>query len=342
MTDLPTITWGLLERAVREAPPAAHIADDWLGRLAGPVRVGITGAPGVGRSTVAQALAGTRFEVVEGDDAVRLHLVRRPDEPVATDAVSTIVVLARADELGGGRVDAVAAAARVAARHVQGDLGEQCQTAVAVAALPAVGGLRLTRDDAAALATLAGEPDTLLSVDRLRAGVGDALPAKLGIFGVRVAVELVRQGVAVPSGLVHHSGVQDLLDAIDTHFLARAGVLRARAALLAISPALRGHPLSAEVERVLASAHEPRELRLLAAIDAGRVSFGDRDEEARHLLGARGTSPAARLAVSGDPFRAHLRWQALTESPDHTHAEQRAAATVARSCEALVAVGTVE
>ncbi|GAA3016091.1 hypothetical protein [Actinokineospora globicatena] len=342
MTDLPTITWGLLERATREAPPSAQVAGEWLARLQGPLRVGVVGAPGVGRSTVVRALAGAPFEVVEGDAAVRLWLVRRPDEAVVADAVSTIVVLARADELGGGRVDAVAAAGRVAARHAREDLGERCQAVVAVAALPAVGGLRLTRDDANALAALVHEPDALLSVDRLRARVGAALPDKLGMFGVRVAVELVRQGAAVPSGLVHHSGVQDLLDAVDTHFLARAGVLRARAALLAITPLLRGHPLSADVERVLASAHEPHELRLLAALDAGRVSFGHRDEEARYLLGAHGTSPAARLAVSGDAYPAHLRWQALTESPDLTHDEQRAAATVARSCAALVAVGVVE
>ncbi|MBM7769893.1 hypothetical protein JOD54_000097 [Actinokineospora baliensis] len=342
MTALPDAAWDLLGRAVREAPAVAEVAREWGARFDGALRVEVVGAPGSGRATVVEAVAGAAFDVVEGQGDVRVRLVRRPGEVVDGDAVSTIVVLSRADELGGGHGDAMECARVVAARHARDDLGEHCQAVVAVAALPAVGGLRLTRSDAAALSTLVNAPDALLSVDRLTAHVGPELPAKLGLFGVRAAVELVRQGSAVPAGLVALSGVPDLLAAIDTHFLARAAVLRARAALLALLPLLSGHPLSADVERVLTSAHEPRELRLLAELAAGRVTFDERDDEARHLLGGHGTAPGTRLALSGDPYQAYLRWHALTESPERTHAQRCAAGIVARTCEALVAVGFVE
>ncbi|GAA2962538.1 hypothetical protein [Actinokineospora diospyrosa] len=342
MSTLADAAWDLLARAAHEAQPIAGVAAEWAARFDGPLRVEVVGEPGSGRSTLVEALAGAPFETVGSGGDVRLRLVRRPDEVSGGDAVSTIVVLSRADELGGGRIGAVDGARAVAARHARGDVGEHCQAVVAVAALPAVGGLRLTRADATALSTLASKPEALLSVDRLTAHVGPELPAKLGVFGVRAAVELVRRGAAVPAGLIQLSGVPDLLAAVDAHFLARPAVLRARAALGALLPVVRGHPLAAEVERVLTSAHEPRELRLLAELDSGRVTFGERDGEARHLLGGLGTAPATRLALSGEPYQAYLRWHALTESPDHTHAQRCAAAVVARTCEALVAVGFVE
>ncbi|WP_051386462.1 hypothetical protein [Actinokineospora inagensis] len=304
-------------------------------RLGGPLRVGVTGAPGSGRSTVVAALTGGPFEVVDGPADVRLHLVRRPDDPVDADPVATIVVLARADELGGGRLDALDSARLIAAEHTRLALGEQCQLVVATAALPAVGSRQLTRADATALSTLASREDLLLSADRLTHHLGPDLLHKLGLFGTRAAVAAIHRGDPVPATLLALSGIPDLRQAIDTYFLPRAEMLQARAALRAIAH----HP---EAERALASAHEPRELRLLADLDTARVTFTDLTEEARCLLGAYGTAPATRLSATGDPFQAHRRWQALTEAPHLSHRERQAAATVARSCEALVAVGVVD
>ena len=87
-------------------------------------------------------------------------------------AVNTIAVISRADEIGGGRVDAMFAARGIAQRYrsdptVRG----LCQNVVAVAGLIAETGRTLRQSEFAALAELAGQPKAelesqLRSVDR--------------------------------------------------------------------------------------------------------------------------------------------------------------------------------
>ncbi|MFC7617464.1 hypothetical protein ACFQV2_32620 [Actinokineospora soli] len=84
-----------------------------------------------------------------------------------------------------------------------------------------------------------------------------------------------------------------------------------------------------------ASAHELRELRLLAALRSGRVSLdalGDAAvTEARVLLGAAGPDRAC-----DDPYAALVRWRARSLDAALTDAQRRAAGVVARSCAGLV------
>src|SRR5207249_4440183 len=129
----------------------------------------------------------------------------------------------------------------------------------------------------------------LLSADRfagaefplpLDARARRALIDRLGLFGIRLCTTLIRQGFDKHSDLcaqlVQRSGLTELRESIGRYFTDRAPVLKARSALLALSVVLRAEPrpaavgLAAELERTLAGAHELRELRLLAALNAGQ------------------------------------------------------------------------
>lgn len=310
-------------------------------------------------------------------DAV-LYLVRRPsgadlsflhtlqDHPVArAAAVNALIVLSRADELGGGRVDAVISARQVARRYrVAPEVAGLCQDVVPVAGLLAAAARTLTEPEFAVLRALAAVPreelePRLLSADRFAAAEFPApvaasdratLLARFGIFGVRLALTLIRRGAdtlpALAGQLVPRSGLADLREAIDGYFVARRDVLKARSALIGLEVVLRMEPrpaaagLAAELERLLAGAHDFRELRLVAALQTGRTSFSaELKAEALRLLGAGGTSRAARLGPD-QVLPAVRRWRAQAENLELSAGERRAAAVVLRSCEAM-ANGTI-
>ncbi|SDD63301.1 hypothetical protein [Actinokineospora iranica] len=313
-------------------------------------------------------------DIVPADADALLHLLPHPggadlralraaqENPVARAApVSAVVVLSRADELGASRVDALVSARQVARRHARSaELRGLCQDVVPVAGLVAFTGATLTPAEAGALATLGAVPrpdleSSLLSADRfaaptfpapIDAPTRTALLTRLGLFGVRLGITLARRGFrtqeALSTELVRGSGIADLRDAIGACFVDRAETLKARSALIALDVVLRREPrppaapLAADLERVLSSTHDLRELRLLAALRTGRVNLGDPTEEARYLLGGHGTTPKARLSMTPDPYEAVLRWQALAEDPRLDDRERQAAAVVARSCEELM------
>ena len=132
------------------------------------------------------------------------------DHPIARETpVNSIVVLSRADEVGGGRIDALTSAKRLARRH-RTDVGLTglCQNAIAVSGLLAHAGRTLTEDELASLRVLAAaarrELETaMVSADRF---VGDGVPMRLdgrtrlalldrfGMFGIRLVTTLIRQG----------------------------------------------------------------------------------------------------------------------------------------------------
>jgi hypothetical protein len=289
--------------------------------------------------------------------------------------LNAIAVLSRADEIGGGRLDALMSARRVAARYRSDPrLLGLCQDVVAVAGLLAQAGRSLRQDEFQAFATMASasRDDTdvmLLSVDRfLHSGPReDALLSRdtrrvlldrFGLFGVRLAITLVRQGSNSPdllaAELVQRSGLDDLRSALASRFTQRRELLKARSTLLSMDFALRREPsaqgrrLLAEVERILAGSHEFVEMRLLAAIRSSAVTFPDSYRaEAERLLGANGTTPAQRLGLIDDTdpetlrevaLEALDRWRRLSEHPLFPHAFADAARTVVRSCEGILHV----
>lgn len=309
---------------------------------------------------------------VHARDAAFLEAFRDRGVARAT-AVNAVAVLSRADEIGGGRVDAMVSARGIAGRYrsdptVRG----LCQNVVAVAGLLAETGRTLRQAEHTALAALGRTARDvleaeLLSADRfLRAGrEGDVstevrrrLLARFGLFGIRLSTSLIRQGAADPATLakqlVDRSGLRELEQVLHTQFTERRDALKARSALLAVDAVLRTGdggarrgPLAREIDRVLSGAHEFTELRLLGALRSGTVTLPSRDaSDGERLLGDAGASPAARLGLGADAppdelteaaYAALERWQRHTVNPMLGRATSDACRAVVRSCEGILA-----
>lgn len=286
--------------------------------------------------------------------------------------VNALLVLSRTDELGGGRIDALLAARQLARRQYHHPrVSSRCLGVVATSGLVALAGRVLSEPEYAALAALAGIPRTeldglLLSTDRF---VGSQPPApvgvaarralldRLGIFGVRLAITLIRTGsdsrARLAAELVRRAGLTELRECLARCFVERREVLQARSALATLESVLRSEPrpgarrLFANLERTLANAHDLRELRLLGWLQGHRVGFdGELTAEARRLIGENGTGPPARLGVDPDASAGQLRqlsqealarWQGRAEDPLLSLEQRRAARVVVRSCEWILA-----
>jgi hypothetical protein len=284
--------------------------------------------------------------------------------------INTIAVLSRADEIGVGRLDALSSARRIARRYRADEkIRGLCQTVVAVAGLLAQTGRTMRQHEFTALTALAELPRSdmeamLLSVDRFArtelaspdAETRARLMERFGLFGVRLATTLIRQGMNDPNTiaaeLVKRSGLDELRSVLATQFTERRDLLKARSALLAVDlvltrePRPEAAPLVAEVERILAGAHEFAELRLLSTLRSGAVKLPTEVlQEAERLLGADGGSAAARLGLEpaagpDEQYAAALdaitRWQRRAESPMSSRAVSDVARLVVRSCEGVL------
>jgi hypothetical protein len=290
--------------------------------------------------------------------------------------INTIAVLSRADEIGVGRLDALSSARRIARRYrADSKIRGLCQTVVAVAGLLAQTGRTMRQPEFTALSALAELPradldSMLLSVDRFartELGAHDptqpdsdtraALMERFGLFGVRLATTLIRQGVTdanqIAGELVRRSGLDELRSVLATQFTERRDLLKARSALLAIDlvltrePRPGSAPLAAEVERILAGAHEFSELRLLSTLRSGAVRLPTEVlDEAERLLGGEGGAAAARLGLDpatgpdelrGAALDAVSRWQRRAESPMSGRVVSDIARVVVRSIEGVLA-----
>lgn len=284
--------------------------------------------------------------------------------------VNALAVLSRADEVGAGRIDALISARTIAERYGQDPrLRSMALAVVPVAGLMAQSARTLRQSEFTALAGLAAldrpaRERLLLSADRfvrpqpdLSPGADEraALLDRFGLFGIRMATALLRGGITEPTDLsrelVRRSGLDDLLDLTATHFRSRALALRGRSVLMGVEALVRQQPragteeLTTALERLLISAHEHRELRLLAALrTTGLALSGPRLAEAERLIGGEGTDPVRRLGLpegSGpDTVRAEARsqlrrWRTLAESPLSDPSVVRVCEVVVRSCEAI-------
>jgi hypothetical protein len=286
--------------------------------------------------------------------------------------VHTMVVLSFADATGGGRADALLTAKQAARRRRREPrVGALCQDVLAVSPLIAQAARTLRDDEFRAFATLASLPrqssdPCLLSTDRFTAA--DALRPvgaqqrvhllqRFGLGGIRLAVTLTRTGCDTPAALgerlQEHSGLKDLQASIAELFTARRAALRARSALTVLDHLLRTEQvppagkLLADLELLVADAHEFRELRLLSALRSGRVNLPrEHAVDARRLLGGSGTSVGERLGMSPDASAsdtwdaAHAaaeRWRAQAHGRMLLPAQRRAAEVVLRSCDMILA-----
>ncbi|MFG3714650.1 dynamin family protein [Micromonospora sp. NPDC047730] len=286
--------------------------------------------------------------------------------------VNVVLVLSRADETGGGRIDALITARRLARRQYRDPrVNALCVDTVACSGLIGLAGRVLSESDFAVLAQLARVPREalephLLSADRFAGGklpvpldaeVRAALLDRLGLFGVRLATTLVRTGcdnrAKLSAELIRRSGLTDLRESVNRLLIDRRDALKARSAMVAVEALLRAEPepgtdeLLTMLEQILAGAHEFQELRLLAALRNTRLGFDTGlAEEARRLVGGDGVGLAARLGVEHDATTQQLwdvaadaqwSWRNRAEDSSLRLTQRRGAQVVVRSCEGILA-----
>ena len=265
----------------------------------------------------------------------------------------------------------MASAQRIAGRYRHDPkVRRLAQTVVPVAGLLAQSGATLREAEYKALDAIASarreDAEALfLSADRfvqaetsipLTSMEREHLLDRFGLFGVRLAVALIRQGAAatataLSTELVRRSGLVELREVLLSQFAQRRDVLKARSALLALESVLHEHPvpdrdvLASELERITAAAHEFAEIRLL------NVPGRRREGQARR--GRRDGAPAGRRghrrctcgsASAPRPIRPRVRralgnaigrWQRRAESPMSSRGGRRARVVI-RTCEGLL------
>jgi hypothetical protein len=343
-----------------------------------------------GLDSTSAATAQRTIDALIGDDAtpgdadaviyLMRHLHRRDAEfleafelPVApASPVNAVAVLSRADEIGGGRLDALDAAAAIAGRYgADPRVAALALTVLPLAALLAETGASLRESDAANVRALAALPPTtidtlLLSVDRfrerpenpLRPEEREALLRRLGLFGLRRAVGTFRAGPGMTSGdlsreLIDASGIRALESLLRRQFAERADALKTRSALAALKAvaarATRAGLSGADglfgaLERIEDSSPQLAELRALHLVHAGiaRVSPAER-AEIDAVLGTGGLAERLGLAprTLGDLDAVPMvvaaidRWRTNAADPVRDRAAVEVAETVARAYEGL-------
>ncbi|WP_069165485.1 dynamin family protein [Nocardia altamirensis] len=323
---------------------------------------------------------------IPGADAV-VYLLRRLDAadvrflervgaaPGASDLsgpLGVVGVVSRADEIGAGRIDALHSARDVATRFA-GELERTglCQAVIPVAGLLAYAAATLRQQEYAAFEALAGVPvdelsTALLSADRF-ARPDIALPVapetrsqlaeRFGLFGIRMAVTLIRLGVrdsaTLAAELTNRSGVDELRSVLDVQFGQRADQLKAHSALTALARVLtayRGSEADALLPRVrtlLADVHGFVELRLLGRLRTDELALPPADlAELHRIIGGSGIAPHLRLGLPveaapsvqrAEALAAVRKWRARARHPLADQFTATACLTAARSAE-----GTLE
>jgi dynamin family protein len=294
------------------------------------------------------------------------------DDAVAEGSpVNTVGVLSRADEIGSARLDAMEVAERVARRY-QNDprLHRLCPLVVPVNGLLGHAAATLREDEYAALVAVAQAPadkiaELLLTADRFALGESclvsvekrACLLDRLGLFGVRLSVELVRTGEVGMSPelcarLADVSGLERLREVVLRQFDTRARVLKARSAVAALRESFlrgdcsEGGSLLRRLEEITAGAHEFEEARVLMQLRCGELPLApDREAELDQLMGGSGHDPASRLGLeqcsSPDQIRqaaldALARWQSVERHPLSSRTTQIAARAATRTVEGLL------
>ncbi|WSV84325.1 dynamin family protein [Nocardia sp. NBC_01009] len=323
---------------------------------------------------------------IPGADAV-VYLLRRLDaadirflEQVGAGAagdsgvsgpLGVVGVVSRADEIGAGRIDALHSARDVAVRFA-GELERTglCQAVIPVAGLLAFAAATLRQQDFAAFDALAGVPvdelsAALLSADRfaradialpVSPGLRAQLAERFGMFGIRMAITLIRLGVrdstTLAAELTSRSGVDELRSVLDVQFGQRADQLKAHSALTVLARVLTAYPgvaaeqLLPRVRTLLADVHGFAELRLLGRLRTDELTLPADDlAELHRLIGGSGVAPHLRLGLPIDTSleqqRAHAvaavrKWRTRAKHPLADQLTITACLTVARSAEGIL------
>ncbi|WP_245721162.1 dynamin family protein [Nocardia pseudovaccinii] len=287
--------------------------------------------------------------------------------------LGVIGVVSRADEIGAGRIDALHSARDVAARFA-GELERTglCQAVIPVAGLLAFAAATLRQQEFTAFEALARVPvdelsAALLSADRFaRPDIPLPVPpelraqlaARFGLFGIRMAVTLIRLGVrdsaSLAAELTNRSGVDELRSVLDVQFGQRADQLKAHSALTALARVLTAYPgtpadqLLPRVRTLLADVHGFAELRLLGRLRTDELALPAPDlAELHRLIGGSGVAPHLRLGLpfGTDPamqraeaMAAVRKWRARARHPLADQFTTTACLTAARSAEGTLSL----
>jgi hypothetical protein len=291
-------------------------------------------------------------------DVVAIETLRSSAGGLRLGAANMIGVLSRIDTLAG-EDDPWPTARRVADRYAR-ELRAVLSDVVPVAGLLAetARGPDFGEPDARALRALAAADRArvtraLRSVQRLRNWADapiapddrERLLDLLGLHGIRVGLELLDEGrratPALLDGFAARSGIDTVLERIDTVFVAGADRLRASAGIAALEHV--GWGARDEVDRrALLSLQsdldrlrlEPalRQVELAAALvdlEAGRMRLGDEDVARLRDL-ATGVDDARRLGLEADADREAVAAAAAAQIPAWRRLEARPSRALAR------------
>lgn len=336
--------------------------------------------PGMASISTEVGLRTTEFmthSVAEPDAVIYLlrslhehdvDFLRTLNERQGSDAgIGALAVLSRADELGAGRLNAMAVANKAVDRlRDDPSLEAACETIVPVAGLLALAGQTLRQSEFASLAKIAALPGErlaalMVSADRFLSVEGDDLPSprvrsqlmqRLSLFGVRLAIAMIQVGASdattLADELVRHSGLDELKRVIDVHCRRRHPQLKAHTVLVGLQQLMLDHPraearrLGETVDELLSDPHPFHEMKLLGRVNSARIRLGiDDRREMERLLGGDGTSAADRLGTDQDmdarALAALWKWRDLAVNPLVDAETAEACRITARSCEGILA-----
>ncbi|WP_460774509.1 dynamin family protein [Microbacterium sp. GXF7504] len=370
-----------LSRTGIDAADTDHIDIRWPAEsLRGMVLIDTPGIGSLSRDTSARSISFLTDPVAVPEADAAIYLLRHLH---ATDlqflealshgrdharGMAVLAVLSRADEIGSGRIDSMLSSTKIADRYRRdGELGALALNAVPVAGLLAEAARTLREEEFAAFRKLAAldratRDGMLVSVDRFLQPMSSSAPTveerrrlleRFGVFGVRVAIALVRGGVQTSSALaerlVIQSGLNDVEEVVATQFRARAAALKARAVLDGLEALLRERPWGADAdlrrrcEQVRVNLHELTELAVLGRLRTEGAPWGhDVVREAERILGAAGLIPHRRLGITEELPPAQLRqhvdgmlrgWRTRAEAPTTDRAMHDLCRVVVRSIE---------
>lgn len=336
--------------------------------------------PGLGSLTEAASRRSIDFlgvgteEADDGADAViylMRHLHRLDAEflgafmdrrVIGASPINAIAVLARPDEIGACRADAMISARRIAERYAADPmLRTLVSDVVPVVGLLAETAQTLREQELASLRSIASAPAE--TRERMLSSVDDfcdvsasdltvetrrELLGRLGIFGVRIALSAVAADPAITARgladlLLEQSGLAELRRVIAERFVPRAHSLKLRstfAALRSLERAMRATDsgaadvLARDIEAVELRSSDAARLLVahLVMSEAVRTSAAERDEVAGVLLaGDPSRAARARFPSEDTLLDAIERWRRRAADP-------RAGGLVLQTCDTMALV----